>query len=155
MILANKKMRAYLEKDSVVNMNKLEEISFKKIGKGYFFEKEVNANVKIVSDAYAEDKDFDWSGFEYSTNKIHLEDVIQADLPDVVIAGIGLAKRLFDRFKVLFPNLNVVFWVGFDEFGEYPSVTLSFYVKRDGMLPLMPEDESSLEAFDNAIFMVF
>lgn len=154
MILANKKMRAYFNKDSNINTDKLEEITFKKIGKGYFFEKEANENVKIVSDAYAEDNDFDWSGFEYSTNKIHLEDVIQADLPDVVIAGIHLAKRLADQFKALFPNPNAVFWVSFDEFGEYPSVTLSFYVKRDGMLPLLPEDESSLEAFDNAIFMV-
>jgi len=155
MIVANKKMKAYIDRGSVVNLDELKEISFAKLGKGYFFEKEINVNVQVVSDTYAVDSNFDWAGFEYSTNKIHLEDLIQAEIPDVVVAGIGLAKRLANQFKIQFPSQNAVFWVGCDDFGEYPSVTLSFYVKRDGMLPLLPEDESSLETFENAILIVY
>lgn len=153
-MLANKKMKPYLDKSSESSSIELEGLSFTNIGDGFFFERSVNPNLKLVADTYACDSSFDWPGLEYTTNKIHLEDEIQAAIPQVVVLGIGLVQRLADQFKIQFPDWNAIFCVGCDELGEYPSVTLSFYVKRDGMLPLLPEDEASLDAFDNAVLIL-
>jgi hypothetical protein len=153
-MLANKKMKVYLDRRSRLSSINLERLAFENIGDGFFFERSVSPNLKLVADTYAQDSGFDWPGLEYTTNKIHLEDEIQAAIPDVAFLGVDLARRLADQFKIQFPDRNAIFYVGCDEFGEYPSVTLSFYVKRDGMLPLLPEDETSLDAFDNAVLIL-
>jgi len=154
MILANKKMMHYLDNSAEAIPFELGGLTFKNIGGGYFFERVVSSNLRVVVNFYASELDFDWSGLEYSTNKIHLEDDIEAPISDVVIFGIALARHLVQSFKAIFPNESPVFWVGCDEFSEYPSVTLGFYVKRYGMLPLLPEDEASLESFQGAILIL-
>ncbi len=153
-MLVNKKMRVYLDRSLQVDLIEPEGLNFTNMARGYFFERVINPSLKVVVDTYAPDRDFDWPGFEYSANKIHLEDDFNAAIPVVANFGIGLVQRLANRFKIQFPSKNAVFCIGCDEFGEFPSVTLSFYVKRDGSLPLLPEDEASLEKFDNAILIL-
>lgn len=154
MMLLNKKMRAYLDRSLEVDLIEPEGLNFIKMAHGYFFERVINPSLKVVVDTYAPNMGFDWLGFEYSANKIHLEDDFHTAIPVVANFGIGLAQRLANRFKIQFPSKSAVFCVGCDEFGEYPSVTLSFYMKRAGSLPLLPEDEASLEKFDNAILIL-
>ena len=154
MILFNRKMKKYLDMGINNNISELETLVFIRLGAGFFFDREVNENVRTVANVYSADPDCDWAGFEYGTNKLHLENEMQAPLSDVAAAGICLAQRLADRFKKQFPDSKAIFWLGCDEFGEYPSVTLGFYVKREGMTPLLPEDGFSLEKFSNAILIV-
>lgn len=154
MIFFNNKMKAYLDIDSNRDVGELENLSFIQLGSGFFFDREVNENVKTVVKTYSANRDSDWAGFEFGTNKLHLEDELRASIPDVTAAGIYLTQRLADRFKTQFPDIKAVFWLGCDELGEYPSVTLSFYVRREGMLPLLPEDEAALNSFPTALMMV-
>lgn len=147
-------MQAYFLKNAKEGSDALEGLAFVQLGSGFFFEREVRDNVKNVVESYSKDKDSDWAGFEYSTNKLHLEDEIHGSISDIASSGVLLVQRLADRFKTQFPDQKAVFWLGFDEFGIYPSVTMVFYVKREGMIPLLPEDDISLESFQNALLVV-
>ena len=150
----NNKMKPYLDKVVSINTTNLEYLAFAKLSDGYFFEREINENVKIVVEAYESNLSSDWAGFEYGTNKIHLEDFIEGSVQDITVLGISLVTQLADRFKKQFENLSPVFWLGSDEFADLPSVTLGFYVKREGMVPLLPEDQISLDKFANALLIV-
>lgn len=154
MMVLNTKMNRYLHWVPKADVGDLADIEFVKLGNGYFFEREVNDNLRQVVALLSKDSESDWAGYEYSTNKIHLETEINASIPETAAAGIYLVQRLADKFKATFPNQNAIFWLGCDEFGEFPSVTLSFYVKREGMLPLLPENEPSLNLFANALMVV-
>jgi hypothetical protein len=154
MILLNKKMRVYFDRSPIGSSNNLQDLAFIKVGQGFFFLREVNKNVMTVAEAYMTSKNADWAGLEYGTNKLHLEEEVQDSISEVTAMGVHLVQRLASQFKREFPDQPAVFWLGCDEFGEYPSVTLGFYIKREGMTPLLPEDETSLERFSNAILLV-
>jgi hypothetical protein len=154
MMLANKKMKIYLDQMTSVKPPDFDNFKFLKLAEGYFFKNEVNENVKLVAEIYKSDSSSDWAGFEYGANKIHLEDLIEGSIQEVAVTGISLVKQLSNDFKSQFKNAHPIFWLGIDEFSEFPSVTLGFYVKRKGMAPILPEDEASLEGFSNAISIV-
>ncbi len=132
-MLANKKMEPYLDKAPCSQASCLEYFIFLKIGEGYFFKNEVDKNVETVVEIYKKDPSSDWTGFEYGTNKIHLEDLIEGPIQKVAASGIFLVQRLVNDFKNQFNNVNPIFWLGVDEFSEFPSVTLGFYIKERAM----------------------
>jgi hypothetical protein len=155
MMLANKKMEPYLDMAPCVNAERLEYFNFLKIGEGYFFKREINENVETVIDVYKKDPSSDWTGFEYGTNKIHLEDLFEGSIQEVAASGIFLVQRLANDFKNQFNNANPVFWLGIDEFSEFPSVTLGFYVEREGDVPLLPKNETALDNFSHAVLIAY
>jgi hypothetical protein len=154
MMLSNKAMKQYLGSIRTVDTENLENLSFLKLGDGFFFEIEVNENVRTVVDTYEKDPSSDWAGFEYSTNKLHLEDFIKGTIHDVTVAGIFLVTQLADRFRQHFTGVSAVFWLSSDAYSEFPSVTLSFYVEREGMVPLLPKNEIALNEFAHALLIV-
>lgn len=154
-MLANKKMKPYLDKASNVKASCLEYLDFLKLGEGYFFKTEVNENVKTVVEIYKTDSSSDWTGFEYGTNKIHLEDLIEGPIQGVAASGIFLVQRLANDFKNQFNNVNPIFWLGVDEFSEFPSVTLGFYVERESGAPIFPKNEKDLDNFAHALLIIY
>jgi hypothetical protein len=154
MMVLNNKMKRYLNWTPKADMGDLGNLEFVKLGEGYFFKREVNDNLILVSNLLSKDAASDWAGHEKFANKIHLEAETNAPIAEAAAAGIDLARQLADKFKLTFPNQQAVFSLGCDEFGEFPSVTLSFYVKREGMLPLLPEDEAALDSFASALMIV-
>jgi hypothetical protein len=155
MIISNKKMETYLDWALHIKEPSFEYLTFLKLGEGYFFKAEVNENIKIVAEVYKKDSSSDWTSFEYGTNKLHLEDLIDGSIKEVAAGGIIIVQRLVSDFKNQFKDVNPIFWLGVDEFSEFPSVTLGFYVERNGDQPLLPKNEIELENFAHAVLIAY
>ena len=118
MIISNEKMNKYCNGTSSLDLNAIKGFEFTKLGDGYFFVRMVDENVMKVARIYSISKDDDWAGFEYGTNKIHLEDELQGTISEITFASVKLVKFLFDRFKERFPAESPVFWLSCNEFTE-------------------------------------
>ena len=151
MLFFNKKMQGHI----AASTSALDffQFGFKKLVGGYFFECSISEHVLNVASSVQKNQNFDWAGYEYTTNKIHLEDYFDARISDVARAGVLLLQKMQQAFLMKFPEVKSVFVLSCDEEGEFPSVTLTFYILRTGELPIMPFSNEKLDAFDSAVLV--
>lgn len=154
MRLLNRQMKKYLCPEGEAAVLNVGDFAFQRLGKGYFFSRSVSQNLNLVVDHYANDAFFDWSRYEYSQNKVHLDELLPGQLTDIVFSGIALIQQLAENFNEAHPEENAVFWLSCDEGGEMPSATFGFYVRRKGCPPILPEDEVGVSKFSSPLMMV-
>ena len=98
MIFLNKKMKMYVGKNKNKDIGKLNNFSIVKLESGFFFERAITDVVKMLASSYSLDKDSDWAGFEYSRNKIHLEDDVHGSIAEIASQGVFLIEQLAAQF---------------------------------------------------------
>jgi hypothetical protein len=129
-------------------------LEFQRLGEGVFFKRSVNKNLHLVVDHYSGDASFDWSGYEYSQNKIHLDEIFSGQLLNVVSSGVSMVQKLAEIFAENHPKEKSVFWLSCDEIGAIPSATFGFYLKRKGFLPILPENEDAISEFASPLMVI-
>ena len=152
---SNKKMKEFIAR---VKKNQSPEVNldlnFSRVGSGYFFTQCIHASVRRVAKIYKTDPSFDWARYEYTINKIHLTDRIEGSFEQMGLAGLHLVEAAAKKFSERYKNVSAIFWLSVNEFTEFPSICLSFYVIRKGDLPILPVDEDVLDRFMDAAVVI-
>lgn len=154
MILLNTQMRKYSQPNQVQPEILGKEPEFQQLGKAIFFKRIINENIHLVVNHYSGDDSFDWSGYEYSQNKIHLNDLFEGQLHEIIPSGIHLIQKLAKVFSKTHPAVPSVFWLACDDAGPIPSAAFGFYLKREGFPSILPEEDSSISEFPSPLMVI-
>lgn len=93
---------------------------------------------KHVEDVLMKHNYVDLSGFEYTTNKFHIEDYCEAH--DVFDSALAFIDGFADLWKEYFPQKICLAYISFQEAPEFGDIAaFSFHVEREGEVVIDPE----------------